>query len=57
MKKECEMCGGEAYEEVGTEEGMVTMCKECYTSFLACAAPPVDFEDVGVRENDRRTSK
>ena len=46
MNKECEMCGGEAYNEVETEEGMVTMRKECYTSFLAYTIPPTDFEDV-----------
>ena len=46
MKEECEMCGGEPYREVETEEGLVTMCKECYTSFLAYTIPPTDFEDV-----------
>ena len=47
MKEECEMCGGKAYNEVETEEGMVMMCKECYVSYLASTGPPVDFEDVG----------
>ena len=46
MNKECEMCGGKPYKEVETEEGMVTMCKECYTSFLVYTLPPLDFEDV-----------
>ena len=46
MNKECEICGGEAYREVETEEGMVMMCKECYTSFLAYTISPTDFENV-----------
>jgi len=35
MKDECEMCGGAPYKEIETEEGMVTMCKGCYTSYTA----------------------
>jgi len=34
MKDFCEFCGGEPYEEVETPDGIVTMCKGCYDSYM-----------------------
>jgi hypothetical protein len=34
MKKNCELCGDEAYREVETPDaGAVTMCKGCFDSY------------------------
>ena len=34
MKDECEMCGGKPYKEVEMPDRIVTLCEECYNSYM-----------------------
>ena len=34
MKADCEMCGVKPYKELEVSGGIITMCKECYESYV-----------------------